>query len=172
MSILLELFDRTVKWELLIDTRSIFRAQFIIDELTYEVYLDGKWTPDIELDGPHEVFRDAWEIHFAMSDHKNHFSDEKITGTGNAILVFTTVIEIVSHAVDSKNIQTLSFTATSDEPSRVKLYDRMVKKMISNGWRYIDDQEIKARSDAGRGSIGEMTHMFILTKQPKPAQQA
>ena len=168
MSILLELFDKTVEWEILHDTRKELLVHFIIGELTYEVNIDSKWTADIELYEPHEVFRDAWEIHFAVSDHENYFSDEQITGTGNAIVVFTTVLEIVSHAIDSKNIQTLSFTATSDEPSRVKLYDRMVKKMISNGWRYIDDQEIKARSDAGRGSIGEMTHMFILTKQPAP----
>ena len=168
MSILLELFDRKVEWELLVDTRSIYRAQFIIDELTYEVALDGKWIPDRKLSNPDELFNDIWEITFIMFDNKKYFSNEKITGTGNAILVFSTVIDIISHAVDSKNIQTLTFSANHDEPTRVKLYDRMAAVFAKKGWRYIGTDEIRARSDA----ILRVNSYYLLTKHPKPAQQA
>jgi len=173
MSILLELFDRKVEWEPLLNQREAFSAQFIINELTYEVHLDGQWAADIKLHDPEEEFRDAWDVHFSVSGtaDADYYSHDGITGTGNAILVFSTVIEIINHAIESKNIQTLVFGANNKEPTRVKLYNRMAAYFAKNGWRYIDDREIhKRRPD----TILELDRavVYILTKHPRPVTES
>jgi hypothetical protein len=125
----------------------------------------------VELGEPYERFDDIWEITFIVHS-ANLFSNEKITGTGNAILVFSTVIDIISHAVDSKNIQTLTFSANHDEPTRVKLYDRMAAVFAKKGWRYIDDREITARSDSRHAFGGTGSSSYILTKHPRPVTES
>lgn len=171
MSILLELFNKTVPWEKLLDLRNTFTAQFVIDELTYIISLDGKWTSNIELDNPYEFFDDVWEIHFAVTGD-DHFSSDKITGTGNAIRVFSTVMEIIGHTVDSKNIQSLTFAADNEEPTRVKLYDRLATYFSNNGWRYISDKELTARSESSYDDGGLGSSYYLLTTQPPPAMNA
>ena len=174
MSILLELFDRATDWELLLNQRELFKAQFVINELKYEVVMDGRWTPDIELINPPELFNDIWEINFTVSGTANmdYYSQDKITGTGNAILVFSTVVDIVSHAVGSRNIQTLNFSADNSEPTRVKLYHRMATYFAKNGWRYIGSEEIRARSASQQSRYSMSVSDYILTKHPKPTMNA
>ena len=172
MSILLELFDRKVEWEILLDTRSAVRAQFVLGELVYEVTIDGQRSMNIELEEPHEMFDDIWEIHFALHGHidqRTFHSSTKVTGTGNSILVFSTVIDIIKYAVESKNIQTLNIIADADQPTRVKLYKKMALHFSENGWRYIGNEEIYARSSERQRMKRGDYDSNILTKHPKPA---
>jgi hypothetical protein len=52
----------------------------------------------------------------------------ELTGTGNSRKVFGTVVKIVQEYVASYKPSALYFTADSTEPSRVKLYNRMISQ--------------------------------------------
>jgi len=168
---LTELFTRPVQYEFTKDKPDSVRASFVIEDLVYRVYMD--LDPDaaavFELGGPTETFSDMWDITFSVSSldsHGGYGEEDTITDTGNAIAVFSTVIDIVQETVAHHNIQNLYFTA--HEPSRIKLYNRMAKQFTKNGWRYIDNREIEARSS---GDFKSDINSFILTKQPHPHSQ-
>lgn len=173
-----ELFTRVTQWEYTANKPGRIRASFQIDDAMYRVFMDiiGETNelmrttsdPIFTLGGPVESFPEIWDITFSISPlgskGDGYGEEDGIMNSGNAIAVFSTVIDIVQETVKLYNIQTLLFTA--DEPSRAKLYDRMSKQFVSKGWRYIDHNEIKARSD-GKTSH----HLFLLTKQPHPHSQ-
>ena len=175
---LTELFTRATQWEYTENKPKRVRASFIIDEAMYRVYMGviGETNelmrttsdPIFTLGGPVESFPEIWDITFSISPlgskGDGYGEEDGIMGSGNAIAVFSTVIDIVQETVNLHNIQNLLFTA--DEPSRAKLYDRMSKQFTTKGWRYIDHKEIAARSD-GRTSH----YLFLLTKQPHPHDQ-
>ena len=53
-----------------------------------------------------------------------------ITWTGNAPVVFATVITILQRVLQECDIDVLRFEVDKDEPSRLKLYKRLVSKLI------------------------------------------
>lgn len=54
-------------------------------------------------------------------------------GTGDEIAVFSTVLAIIKRFVErASDLQTLSFSADVDEPSRVGLYDRLLRKFATH----------------------------------------
>lgn len=168
-----ELFNRAAKWQYDWNMSDRVRASFeIIDddeqEFQYSVYFDGKYNVEIALGGPTESFKDVWDVTFSMTSHGEWEKDD-ITGTGNAIIVFSTVIEIIKDVTANWNIQNLTFSAA--ESSRSKLYHRMAKQFVGKGWRYIDDREIKARSDPDPQAYGSEPAKFLLTKQPHPHER-
>lgn len=55
-----------------------------------------------------------------------------ITGTGNAPVVFATVITILRKVLQECAVDVLRFEVDNDEPSRLKLYKRLVSKLIPN----------------------------------------
>ena len=55
-----------------------------------------------------------------------------ITGTGNAPVVFATVITILRKVLQECVVDILRFEVDNDEPSRLKLYKRLVSKLIPN----------------------------------------
>ena len=55
-----------------------------------------------------------------------------ITGTGNAPVVFATVITILQKVLQECAVDVLRFEVDNDEPSRLKLYKRLVSKLIPN----------------------------------------
>lgn len=55
-----------------------------------------------------------------------------ITGTGNAPVVFATVITILRKVLQECVVDVLRFEVDNDEPSRLKLYKRLVSKLIPN----------------------------------------
>lgn len=71
-------------------------------------------TRDKPTDGKHEVYG--------------------ITKTGDEIAVFSTVINIIKEFVAKTQIKELIFAASAKEPSRVRLYDRLVRR-LGLGWR-------------------------------------
>ena len=167
---LTELFTRPVQYEFTKDKPDSIRASFIIEDLIYRVYMNLDTNPDaFELGGPTETFSGMWDINFSVSSldsHGGYGEEDTITDTGNAIAVFSTVIDIVQETVAQHNIQTLYFTA--HESSRIKLYNRMAKNFTKSGWRYIDNREIEARSS---GDFKSDINSFLLTKQPHPHSQ-
>lgn len=162
---LTELFDRATDWKL---DSSGTRATFSIDKLQYIVdFIKDHEINKIELGGPREVFKDLWEVNFMLFSDEHAWGTDHVTGTGNAIVVFSTVFEIAKTVMKEKNIQNLVFTSDASEPSRAKLYNRMATGFAKEGWRYIDDKEIRARSRSSNEGDG-FGVMFLLTKQPHP----
>ena len=164
-----ELFNRPVQYEFTKDLSYKMIAEFRIDDYNYEVHVKGEGlAPGFTLGGPIETFDNVWEASFTTSfehDTQSSYKQDQVTGTGNAIAVFSTVIDIINEAVAQKNIQHIYFSAMTTEPSRVKLYNRLAKHYAKEGWRYIDDKEIRARSG---GDDDRYTTYYLLTKQPHP----
>ena len=57
-----------------------------------------------------------------------------VTNSGDEIAVFSTVVKIIKDFVAKTQVKELVFAAKAKEPSRIKLYDRMVKR-LGLGWR-------------------------------------
>jgi hypothetical protein len=145
--ILTELFDRSAQYTFVRD----WQAEFAIADRRYVV----DFLPSDDAKG-------AIDLSFAMkgtngSDH--HFR----THTGNEIAVFSTVIACVREYLSKNSPTSIAFGAEKSEPSRVKLYDRLVRHM-SPGWRhtredrggYIDyvliNPKVDAQQQQGQGS--------------------
>jgi len=82
-----------------------------------------------------QEYEDAHEADFP-SDERNY----DITGSGNEFKVFSTVINTVRIFLDEyKNnpyggqVRKIMFTAEKSKPSRVKLYNRLVKTLSKSG---------------------------------------
>ena len=59
-----------------------------------------------------------------------------MTSTGDEVKVMSTVLAIIRNFMQrNPDIKIMRFTATHKEPSRMRLYDRMVKN-LSQGWIY------------------------------------
>lgn len=70
-----------------------------------------------------------WEVSFDLI--RNGKSTQSITGTGDAARVFATVIYGIKKWLH--DVQPHSFSLSAREPSRVKLYDRMLR-MLPKQW--------------------------------------
>jgi hypothetical protein len=81
----------------------------------------------------------------------------ELTGTGNSRKVFGTVVKIVQEYVASYKPKALYFTADSSEPSRVKLYNRM----ISQADKALPDYYASKPLDLGSGTA------YMLKKKEK-----
>lgn len=66
------------------------------------------------------------EVMFSVGDHKDSMN---ITGAGEEIIIFSTVLAEIKKYAAANPQQTITFSADADEPSRVKLYDRMLKNI-------------------------------------------
>ena len=84
----------------------------------------------------------AWEIIFGIDpvDDEDE-SDELIvdlTGTGDSIKVFTWVESCFNLFIQKYNnrVRFVLFSSDVNEPSRVKLYDAIVKFLVRRGWKF------------------------------------
>ena len=64
-----------------------------------------------------------------------------ITGTGNAPVVFATVISFLTKVLQQCDVEGLKFSINQDDPSRLKLYKRMVSKLLPNWTMHITHDE-------------------------------
>lgn len=59
-----------------------------------------------------------------------------ITNTGDEVVVFSTVLDVLRHAMEHFRFQSIMFPAKISEPSRTKLYDRICRRLSNEtGWR-------------------------------------
>lgn len=56
-----------------------------------------------------------------------------ITNTGDEFAIFGTIVGMIREYIATHEVRQLTFDANVTEPSRVKLYDRMVKS-LAPGW--------------------------------------
>jgi hypothetical protein len=121
--------------------RSDIGLQFILRQLPKEIQSNVSWSGEGEMDDDAqdqlqeiideygdeliEKYPSFW-VHFHAETDRG--SEDKITGTGNAIKVFSTVVEMVMQVVKANpNTLEIMFESVTSEPSRMKLYDRLVK---------------------------------------------
>jgi hypothetical protein len=64
----------------------------------------------------------------------NFFVDgtQDITGQGDAFKIFSTVNNAVNQYVGKNKPDIIAFTGNSSQPSRIKLYDRLVARWLQN----------------------------------------
>ena len=115
MSDIFEVFNKTLPWEWDESETSDHHmtAYFKIDDAEYNVEFESS-------------MEDQWGFDFGRSVG-NSAPVSDITGTGNQYAVFSTVIAIVKDFIRQVDPNQIVFSAARKEPSRVKLYDRMVK---------------------------------------------
>lgn len=114
--ILTELFNNILPYSL-VDDNAKFRTA---DGRTYGVEFTNDGDGDVD-------------VHFAMVDEENGENVHHATNGGDEFVVFGTVLAIIKDYIQANSITTISFSAETVEPSRIKLYDRMVQK-FSQGW--------------------------------------
>ena len=109
-----EIFDKALPWEWdknPSDTNMV--AFFQVDDAEYNVEFDSS------MEG-------QWGFDFGRSESNNSPVSE-ITGTGNQYAVFATVVDIVKEFISQNDPNHIVFSADRNEPSRIKLYNRMLK---------------------------------------------
>ena len=120
-----ELFDKPAKWKLV-----VYRED---DVLTYQANIGGN---TLSIDFVQMGVYD-WEMDFDINGKQN------ITGEGNEIVIFSTVLDVMKDFDERVNdIRFITFDAAKGGnvgDSRVKLYDRLIKKFVSlHGYVLVD----------------------------------
>ena len=115
------------------------------DNILYKVIFQGKDLVEV-------VFYPEVE-----NDEGDTKPKTELTGTGNSRKVFGTVVKIMQEYVASYKPKALYFTADGDEPSRIKLYNRM----ISQADKALPDYYASKPLDLGSGTA------YMLKKKEK-----
>ena len=137
------MFDKVLPWEWddkeSSDTH--MEAEFYIDDALYVI--------DFQVDSI-----GAWDISFGRSEKRGRAPPQtEITGSGQSMAVFGTVVDIVRAFIADVDPDEMSFTAKNSEPSRVALYKRMMKMFPEDKW-YTEVTELT-----------NATHYTIMTKE-------
>ena len=111
-----EMFDRPARWRIIEDTPSTKK---------YTASVNGKSLVVII-----ERFGSLWEINFTVEGKLD------VTGTGDEVLVFSTVLDIIKDFIYSETPQKIEFHSELEKgnnykDSRTKLYNRLVKKFAN-----------------------------------------
>jgi len=114
-----ELFDKPVDWHWDEKENGFLSASFMIGQARYVVLLTNE--PIYHNDTGEYVDDNVWDVEFQDPAADDPYG---ITGKGNATMVFATVISILTKFKYDNLQATLKFTAK--EPSRQKLYNRLI----------------------------------------------
>ena len=119
-----ELFtNNKVEWKWDYKSRREVEATFVISNIQYKFYAYSFDQNDI------------WEVEFKIVNEEYVGSRFGLTGTGNASLVMSTVVDILREFIKeySDKITQLIFSAKED--SRRDLYARMVRRLLPT-WKF------------------------------------
>jgi hypothetical protein len=119
--VLAELLDSTYDWGALEgNDQNHYSAEFTDEQ--------GK-----EIEVNISFWRGMWDIEFSRD------GTHGITGEGNALKIFGTVVAIVKEFVAAEKPEFMTFSAKKDETSRVKFYKRLAKKLEAVGYTDVTD---------------------------------
>lgn len=123
---LVEVFDTKFEWGEFEKARGDYTVLFK-DSAGDEI--------NVQFLNQHRPRQEWYEVEFSRA------GDFGITGGGDAPKIFSTVIEITKSFMEKFSPDVVSFSAKSTESSRVKFYDRFVKKIVVNGYKLetVDD---------------------------------
>lgn len=128
-----ELLNSKYEWSgLRHESGSLYTTEFLDSEERLVVVnfsqWNGVWSVEFDRDGSHGM-----------------------TGAGDAVKVFSTVLDIIKEFTESVDPNFITFSAKSDEESRVKFYKRFAKKISSFGYKDISGlsrEEVKEKYGA------------------------
>jgi hypothetical protein len=100
-----------------------FIAKFMLHDVADAI--DMEFAMDLELDPEDQI------ASFTFGPVEGGKEEFKITGTGGEIQIFSTIRDIIHDYASSnrRNVIGIAFLADRDEPSRVRLYIRMLPKI-------------------------------------------
>lgn len=135
--LLTEVFNAPYEWKWTTTDRRYVQAIFYDKDNTPYIFTAS--ARDIAPMDQEEELR-AWEIDFVRKSKDGSYSWE-ITKTGDQHRILATVIDILRKLVKARKVVALMFSAK--EPSRAKLYQRIVKSLLPN-WFYEDTESFGA----------------------------
>ena len=126
------------------------------EPFSYRRSHNGGYYYDADINGNHLVLfadneKSVWYIDFEVNDNM-----EVTDSGGNEVAIFSTVIAMLKHFVETASPETVKFTADKTEKSRISLYDKMVKKFAAESG-YSHKRTISMRS--GKYSV------YVLKKK-------
>lgn len=125
--ILLELFDRPAQWKMTANRPSYVEYKSNVNDknLTVSFYFDD--------DDNH------WSVTFATD------LGTDVTGEGDEVVIFSTVLDIIDDFVSLKDPEKIFFMADKNKTgrdSRIRLYDRLIRQYVpSIGFKLEDRYE-------------------------------
>jgi hypothetical protein len=124
---LTEIFDSAVKID--VDVKSSDRCKMVFVVNGMEYVFSAYENEDEDKDG-----YPIWNIAFRAQ--KGDVSTHGITNTGSAAQVMATIIQCIKKWISMyPMVRTFFFTASDNEPSRVRLYNRMAQSVKLPGWK-------------------------------------
>ncbi len=115
--VLRELFNKVLPWK--------WDKKNTDNNMVAYFQMDDGSEYNIEFNG--SQYSASWSIDFGRSANSKEAPKVVITGTGDQYAVFATVIDIIREFIVQVDPETITFNADNREPSRVKLYDKMIK---------------------------------------------
>lgn len=140
---------------------SLYQAEFQIDDGMFIVqFLNKHYNPGV------------WELSFVRNN------ELVLSGTGNAMVVFSTVIQCVREFVNAINPKMLEFYGKNSETSRNKLYPKLIKMLMKEFPDYVQrktkevglkDRYTQYSVERERKGIGGiLTNMLRKPEQENP----
>lgn len=82
----------------------------------------------------------SWDVEFFFEGEYGG-REIALSGTGGEMQVFATVLQILDEFLNMINPNSINFSADVAEPSRVKLYNRLLGRFQKQGWQttQVDD---------------------------------
>lgn len=117
-----ELFSDHVNWKWVFRGTDEVEADFTVGDIPYKFYAHNASTT---FNGP----KDTWSVEFRQAGTRDRNKRFGLSGTGNAPLVMSTVVNIMRNMLEGRSyITKLVFSAK--EESRQGLYKRMVQRLL------------------------------------------
>lgn len=133
--LLTELFDKTLRWDWIDMSFNSSTATFKTPNgQMIKVFFHSYEEPSSEYPNDPSLA----ELEFNKMMPRERIGTSKITGTGEQFLVFATVLDIAQDYAKRHPTTTIEFGADTTEPSRVKLYTKMVNRLAPNATMELD----------------------------------
>jgi hypothetical protein len=142
---LVELFTNTpVPWKWYYISATDAEAKFMVGDIEYSFYSYYTVRDPVE-----------WELEFRVNNSEFLHNRYEVTGTGNAAMVMTTVVDITRDFLKKKpDILVLTFSAK--EFSRNRLYTHMVQRLLPT-WKLVKDKS---------GKNFKLFHPSVIESEP------
>ena len=138
-----EIFKSKIDYELIIEESDRLVYKFKLNNVVYgvSIYIEDGFDHMVsneDLEKIEDYFdiknikrENVWEVNFFDEEYG---MTHEITGKQgmSAIKIFSVVMDITKDAIKKKNIKYLLFTADNNEISRVKLYEKFVKRYFKS----------------------------------------
>jgi hypothetical protein len=135
--ILQELFNSHESIEYKLNTDKEVLVRFSVGENDYEFEASKS-----RVEEDHKNYGMWWiAFYLERSNGSSNYklSDEIDERTG--IKVMSTIVKILNNLIVQKNPDALKFSTDLNEPSRIKLYQRMINKLASHKWNIEKHQD-------------------------------